>query len=322
MKAVEEENAPALETATIEPPHAATPDAARIHRALMGLFRKRVKKFVALAPEVLAGTNPKAVHDTRVWGRRLEQAVSALFPKPRSGKVRRVRRTARRVRRMLGEWRNCDVLLEIVAQRRKRARSDLKQKAWDVVRGHLLQMRDRQMSRVGKKLPRQDLANCAAVAQKLISQPPLENPEILMQRLLASVEGARTKWHAARARARETRAVNDLHALRVATKGLRYRTELLYDLGHRQLRAQVKWLEHLQDTLGAWHDRQVLDQAIAEALARPELLLSELVAARILLAELEKDHSRESLDVEKIFRLAMEQPRQSEEELEDVKGED
>jgi hypothetical protein len=40
------------------------------------------------------------------------------------------------------------------------------------------------------------------------------------------------------------------------------------------------------------------------------------------LAELEKDHSRESLDVEKIFRLAMEQPRQSEEELEDVKGED
>jgi CHAD domain len=74
--------------------------------ALARLLRKRVKKFVALAPEVRADANPKTVHDVRVWSRRLQQAVSAFFPKPRSGKVRRLRRTPRRIRRVLGEWRN------------------------------------------------------------------------------------------------------------------------------------------------------------------------------------------------------------------------
>jgi CHAD domain-containing protein len=57
---------------------------------------------------------------------------------------------------------------------------------------------------------------------------------------------------------------------RIATKVLRYRTELLYDVGHRQLKAQLRWLADLQDAIGVWHDRQVLDQAVAEAVARAD----------------------------------------------------
>lgn len=94
------------------------------------------------------------------------------------------------------------------------------------------------------------------------------------------------------------------HQLRIATKDLRYRTELLYAVGHSQVKAHLNWLAELQDALGVWHDRQVLDQAVAEAVARAEILLTELKAARILLAELETDQSRQSQEVEKIFRLA------------------
>ena len=90
--------------------------------------------------------------------------------------------------------------------------------------------------------------------------------------------------------------MNDLHAFRIATKDLRYRTELLYDVGHRQLKAQLKWLADLQDAIGVWHDRQVLDEAVAAAVARAEILLNELQSARILLAELEKDRSRQGAD--------------------------
>ena len=93
----------------------ASPDSTAIRRALARLLRKRVKKFVALAPQVSAQANPKIVHDVRVWSRRLQQAVSAFFLKQRSGKVRRLRRTPRQIRRALGEWRNCDVLLKMVA---------------------------------------------------------------------------------------------------------------------------------------------------------------------------------------------------------------
>jgi CHAD domain-containing protein len=317
MKTEKSENEQGPEVATVEPPATApvaeTPDSMAIRRALARLLRKRAKKFVALAPQVRAEANPKTIHDVRVWSRRLQQAVSAFFPKPRSGKVRRLRRTPRRIRRALGEWRNCDVLLEMVARQQRRTRSEAKRHAWGFVRDYLLQKRNKEVARAEKKLSRRDLGDYAALAQKLIRRPPEESPEILMQRLSDSVQGAWTEWQSALARAQETRAVDDLHAFRIATKDLRYRTELLYDVGHRQLKTQLRWLADLQDAIGVWHDRQVLDQAVAEAVARAEILLNELPTARILLVELEKDRSRQAEDIGKIFRLAIAHPEYQQE---------
>jgi CHAD domain-containing protein len=88
---------------------------------------------------------------------------------------------------------------------------------------------------------------------------------------------------------------------------------LLYDVGHRQLKAQLRWLADLQEAIGVWHDRQVLDQAVAEAVARAEILLNELPTARTLLVELEKDRSRQAEDVKEIFRLATEHPEYQQE---------
>jgi CHAD domain-containing protein len=289
-------------------PLAQTPPSITIHRALTRLLRKRVKKFVALAPEVHAEANPKTVHDVRVWSRRVQQAVSAFFPKPRSGKVRRLRRTPRRIRRALGEWRNCDVLLEIVARQQRRTRSEAKRRAWNFVRDYLLRKRAKEVSRAEKKLMRQDLRGYASLVNRVLGQPPDESPEILMQRLRDSVREAWTEWQSALSRAQETRAVNDLHAFRIATKDLRYRTELLFDVGDKQMKAQLKWLAELQDSLGVWHDRQVLDQAVAEAVARADILLNELPTARLLLAEVEADRGRAAQDVERIFQLAVEDP--------------
>jgi CHAD domain-containing protein len=158
-----------------------------------------------LAPAVRTDADPKTIHDVRVWSRRLQQAVGAFFPKPRSGKVRRLRRTPGRIRRALDKWRNCDVLLEIVAKRQRRTRSEAKRRAWAFVRDYLLQKRSRQVARAGKKLLRHDLGNYAALAHRLLGQPADENPEILMQRLGDSVSGAWTKWQSALTRRRKPR---------------------------------------------------------------------------------------------------------------------
>ena len=306
---MEEENQQKLESAEADtqaaPVLAETPVSVDIRRTLTRLVRKRVKKFVALAPQVHVDGNPKIIHDVRVWSRRVQQAVSAFFPKPRSGKVRRLRRVPRRMRRALGEWRNYDVLLEIVARQQRRTRSENKRRAWEFVRDYLLQRRAKEVARVGKRLLRQDVADYAALAHKLLSQPVEENPEVLMQRLSDSVQEAWIAWQSALARAQETRAADDLHAFRIATKVLRYRTELLYDVGAKQLKAQLKSLADLQDAVGVWHDHQVFHRAVAEALARAEVLLNEMQAVRLLLAELEKDRSRQANEVEKIFRLAI-----------------
>ena len=311
MQTVEEENEQGIATAIDSPPAAPVaeaPDSLTVRRALARLLRKRVKKFVTLVPEVRMDANPKTVHDARVWSRRLQQASTAFFPKPRSGKVRRLRRTPRRIRRALGEWRNCDVLLEIVARQRRRTRSEAKRRAWDLVGDYLLQRRNKAVARAEKKLLRQDLKDYGARAQKLIERAPQESSEILLQRLSDSVQAAWSEWQSTLTRALETRAVGDVHAFRIATKDLRYRMELLYDVGCRDVKAQLKWLADLQEMLGVWHDRQVLNQAVARALARPEFLLEKLQGARILLAELERDRNREAEEVEKIFRLATDHP--------------
>jgi len=268
--------------------------------------RKRLKKFVGLAPQVRADGNPKIIHDARVCSRRLQQAIDALFPKPRSAKVRRVRRTPRRIRRALGEWRNCDVLLDIVARQHRRTRSEAKRQAWTIVRDYLLRKRAKEVARAGKRLLREDLGDYAARAEKVLRQASDESPDVLTQRLGASVQAAWIAWQSALARAQETRAVVDLHALRIATKVLRYRTELLFEVGAKPLKAELKSLAGLQDAIGLWHDRQVFHRTVAEALARAEVLLNEMPAARLLLAELAKERSGQANEVEKIFRLATE----------------
>jgi len=309
---VEGENQPTLEASAGDaqpeatPAAPQTPAAIAMRGALTRLLRRRLKKFVALAPQIRADADAKTIHDARVWSRRLQQAIDALFPKPRSPKVRRLRRTLRRIRRSLGEWRNCDVLLEIVAHQRRRTRSEAKRQAWAFVRDYLLQKRAKEVARAWKRLLREDLGDYAARAERVLRQAADESPDILMQRLGDSAQAAWIAWQSGLARAQETRATADLHGLRIATKVLRYRTELLYDVGAKQLKAQLKSLADLQDAIGVWHDGQVLHRVVAEALARPEVLLNQMQAVRILLAELEKDRSRQANEVEKIFRLANE----------------
>jgi CHAD domain-containing protein len=196
----------------------------------------------------------------------------------------------------------------MVARQERRSRNGAKQQAWAFAREYVIEKRSKQAARAVKKLLRQDVENYFALAHSLLAQAPDESAEKLMERLFGSVQRARTRWQSVLSRAQESRAAADLHALRIATKALRYRTELIYDLGHKQYKAQLKWLEELQEALGVWHDRQVFDEAVAECVARPDILLNELRSVRILLAELEKDRGRQAEAVTEIFRLASEHP--------------
>lgn len=275
--------------------------------ALTRLLRKRLEKYVSLMPVVLVGDDPDAVHDVRVWSRRLQQSLVALFPKPRPGKVRKLRRTLRRVRRALGQWRNCDVVLKLASKQLRRTRSREKKQAWGLVRDYLLQERGDQVARARKKLRRQDLADLVGRIEKLMVQSGgQQETEALMARLRAGVEAAWTKWQFSLAQAMEARERGDIHALRIASKTLRYRIELVHDLGDANTQPLLEWLKELQEALGIWNDRQALYQAMADAMARPEFLLRKPDIARMLLTEMEKDHLRQETATNEILHLAAE----------------
>ena len=191
-----------------------------------------MKKFVALAPELSADANPKTIHDVRVWSRRLQQAISAFFPQaaPRQGAaIETGRLDGFGARSANGVTAMC--CSKIVAKQQRRTRSEAKRRAWGFVRETTCSRSAvSEVARGRKNCCVGILGNYAAVAQKLIDRPPDESPEILMQRLCDSVQEAWTQWQSACTRAQETRAVNDLHAFRIATKDLRYRTERCFTI--------------------------------------------------------------------------------------------
>jgi CHAD domain-containing protein len=276
---------------------------------LTRLMRKRLKKFITLVPELMLGEEPAAVHDARVSSRRLQQGLAALFPKPRPGKVRRVRKTLRWLRRLLGEWRDCDVELELVAQEHRRTRSPVKRQAWKLVQDHLLEKREHLMAQAREKLLKYDLKDFAGNVQKLLDRPPPnENWEALRTHWHAAVDTAWTQWYAALAQAQETRSAGDIHQFRIATKRLRYRVELAHEMGDKEIAPLLDELKQLQDTVGLWHDRQELYGVMAEAMSRPQLLLGESRKVRLLLSEIEKDRLRQRRALDEILRLASEGP--------------
>lgn len=273
--------------------------------AMPQLVRKRLEKFVSLVATVMAGDDPETVHDARVWSRRLQQSLTALSPKPMPGKARRQRRTLRRVRRALGEWRDCDVVVQLVTRERRRTRSRAKRHAWELVLEYVREKRIRQVLRARQKLLKHDRADFAGRVHKLLDRRAGdEGAQPLAASLRASVENAWVQRQSALAHAEESREAGDIHMFRIAIKRLRYRVELVHDLGDRNTQPLLDWLKELQEALGIWHDHQTLHQAIAEALARPDFLLRKADTARTLLAELEKGRSRQSARVDEIFRLA------------------
>jgi CHAD domain-containing protein len=271
-------------------------------KALARRVGKGLRKFSSLLSTLASGDDPKAVHQARVRSRRLQQHLGVLFPKPYPRKIRKLRRKLRRIRRALGEWRNCDVMLALVAREQRRTRGQTTRRAWQAVREYIHGLREREIVRARHKLRKN--------APKQFSMPALksrqrtaggQDTEASMQPLRISLEKGWSEWRAAFEKAEESRDANSIHAFRIATKRLRYRVELLCDLGDAASKPCLVNLKKWQSQLGVWQDRQALRQWMAETLARPEFLLHEPQTARTLLSLLEKCGSRQSAEQEGIF---------------------
>jgi CHAD domain-containing protein len=271
-------------------------------KKLLAVTHKRLEKFVSLFAKVLVSDDPDTIHDARVWSRRLQEAFRVLFPKPRTGKNRKLVRTLRQVRRALGNWRNTDVTIGLIDDKLNSARTSAANTGWDLVKDYLQERRERQMARAREELSRHDIAQFVTRTQSVLQPNGLQRePEELLKQ---SVEAALTNWNDALQKAKENSQADQIHALRIAGKRLRYRAELLAELGDASVKPRVKSLKLLQDALGNWHDRYVLLQLIAEFIGRPDFLVENLDAGRALLAQMEKERHKNELTVSAILKRA------------------
>jgi len=288
--------------ATMEPGSTESGLGAAAQRKLLKLTRKRLERFVTFVPKFLVNDNPATIHDLRVRSRRLQQTFRIIVPQARTPASRKVIRTLRRVRRALGPCRNVDVNIELVEQRFRAAKSPALRDGWDALRTHLQERRPALVANAYKEVAKHDFITFIERARKLLAHADLDaDPTAKLQ---AAMARALAQWDEAYGMAEASRDVENLHALRIATKRLRYRAELLADSGSLSIEPVVKDLKELQGALGGWHDRSVLLQSAAEFLARPEFLNDHPDMGGALLADMEKEKQTNDASIEKVLACA------------------
>jgi CHAD domain-containing protein len=260
------------------------------------LVRERVRRFMKLLPEVLNSERVEAVHDLRVWSRRLQQVLVTMFPTEQENRTASLVRALRRARRGLSGWRDCDVLIGLLDKRLRRLRDPDEQRAWRVVRDYLAKSREKEIARARHRLVNRRLFTLAQRTEQLLKHRGLDTPANagvadagFIARVSEFIKTAHADWEAALAVAAESAGQTDAHSFRIKTKRLRYRIELARDLGDKEILSPLNWLKRLQDSLGQWHDRAELARFATRAIANSEFLLNGPRPASLLLKRLARE---------------------------------
>jgi CHAD domain-containing protein len=286
---------------------------------VLAAARRQLDQFVALEPKVLKGNKPEAIHDIRVASRRLQQVLDLLDPPPRPAKVRKLRGTIRRARRVLSDLRNCDVLLERIERVLSRKRA-ARREAWEAFRDYLRERREQSFRKSSRELSklnlsslyvrlREHLKSSGESSARLASGtapaviPPGDRDNLLRTRLDAALRETWSSLETLLAQARETREATALHAVRIGAKKVRYLVEVIHELDVPGSDRALAALRHLQEHLGDWHDLQVLEEMMLEMVARPRFLQEHLDLAMEVERLALRNRQRKRIHEERLFEM-------------------
>ncbi|MBI4443378.1 MAG: CHAD domain-containing protein [Acidobacteria bacterium] len=269
----------------------------RVRReTVLEFARKHLNRYKNLAPKVMQGDDRGAIHDFRVASRRLQQMLDLLYSKPRSKRIRKLRSGIQRSRQLLSSTRNCDVLLQRVETSLARNRAG-QQEVLTTLANYLENQRAENMQEALEKLHKLNLPEIVMRLQDCFhaaSRPQLESPlhlpgappsavpaaiETFDCRVVRELQTAWDSFNAQVAKAQDNRQSAMLHPVRIAAKRLRYLVEGIKELGVPGCKEVLMTLRRLQRHWGYWHDLEVMEQMMAEMLARPKFLRNHLLLA-------------------------------------------
>jgi CHAD domain-containing protein len=241
-------------------------------------------------PRVEAGDG-EALHRSRVATRRLREALPLV--KGRGRERRRLRRELRRVTRALGPVRELDVALGL-AGALATDWPDLAP-ALDQVSARLLELRARRRVRLAKEVSRAEVGDLVERVEALLAQagrrgasrPSIDRPR-LVERIVSRAATTREASESAGA----LYAPEALHAVRIATKKLRYALEVARAVRVVGAASAARRLRQYQDLLGLLHDLQIFSSHVTRVQARLATDDPDLASLSDLLMHLE-DRCRE-----------------------------
>ena len=226
--------------------------------AAAALLRQKTATLFRYFPAALTG-DQEALHQVRVWGRRLRVALALLAGKPEGERARRVDRRLARLTRTAGGARDLDVLLATFDERLRQApRRTAEQKQL----GHrLASLRLRGRERMVAGLLDLPVARlCADLAHLAARACP--RPALVDQRFRALCERESRKLLDGFATLGARLDVVALHALRRRARRLRYGVEVFVQITGGEPSASKPW-QRLQELIGVLHDQHLLAEWFA-----------------------------------------------------------
>lgn len=287
------------------------------------LALRQLNRFFSYEAQVLKGDDAEAIHDMRVASRRLQQVLDLLYPKPRAQELRKLRRQIRRSRLLLGDVRNCDVLIEQVGRSLRRKRS-ARRDAWTAVHNFLLKRRSESFARAMRKFGKMNLAVFYVNLKEFLHRDRVSDHSedhhahaalhaTFASDLTNALQSAWNRFEDQIAQSHRHPRPEVIHGARIATKRLRYLLEVFREFDVPGSADSLSSLRHLQKHLGDWHDLEVLEQMMIEMLARPDFLRDNLALAmqveKLILrnreskVDFEAKYSRMSWDSAEMHRL-------------------
>jgi CHAD domain-containing protein len=215
-------------------------------------------------PAAIAGDDA-GVHRARVASRRLREAVPVLAGGlKQSGKARR---KIRRLTRALGTVRELDVSLHLLDE--LSASDELSRPALQDVRLHVIEERDSRREAMLSRLADVNANKLERRLKSVTEAPELDESQAWRQALGTRLVKRARRLAAAIEEAGHLYAPEQLHAVRIAVKKLRYGLELAADSGISAAAPPVRSLKRTQEMLGRLNDLQVLQTHVAAVQAAP-----------------------------------------------------
>jgi CHAD domain-containing protein len=242
-----------------------------------GLWRKRLDALDKVWPQFLAGET-EALHKARVASRRIREALPIVGVHASPAKVKKLRRKMRSLTRYLGPIRELDVELGMIE---KRLAGDEARSALSAIRREVAARRQALRQKLKDDKPIGDLKKLRKKLEKVSAPKGEHDPEDGWRAVLASTLLRRAKrLKAALDEAGPLYAPERIHAVRIATKKLRYALEIAADAGQAGVTPVLKGLKREQERLGHLHDLQSLLKHVQRAQASPRVgaRLAELTA--------------------------------------------
>ncbi|MBD2305116.1 CHAD domain-containing protein [Chroococcidiopsis sp. FACHB-1243] len=258
-------------------------------RAVLAI-EKHFEKFLKHEADVIADSDPEALHQMRVGMRRLRSAIAGFAPAIDLPKLVQEKKIGK-IARILGSLRDLDVLRESLENKYKPALPADEQEQLDAALVYLYKRRRKAFAKVHETLTGDRYQELKQALEKWLSQPQLQPiaqmpiqatlPDLLLSevgRLLlhpswlvgTKLQDEQVVVQTGQTPAQAKQQLIDnaplLHSLRKETKRARYQMEVFANFYGASYETYLEDLKAIQSILGQFQDSAVLSEFLAEAL--------------------------------------------------------